>query len=221
VGWWGRTNPRRDAVPDYACQRHGIERALPICQTIPGGVLDEARGELLLATVTPLTLEVALAVEQELVARLDQADALRRQHCERLRYEADLARRRYLQVDPGNRLVADELERDWNNKLRAHRDAVAERDRKGRDGEAELSEAQQDLRFPVDQAKPICLCPQAETRFVAQPGGDIVQQNGPHAFLRHIRVDSKAELKERILRGIAEINAAPVVHRWNKFEVAA
>jgi len=40
-------------------------------------------------------------------------------------------------------------------------------------------------------------------------------------FLRHIRVDSKAELKERILRGVAEINAAPVVHRWNKFDMAA
>lgn len=36
-------------------------------------------------------------------------------------------------------------------------------------------------------------------------------------FLRHIRVDSKAELKERIMRGIAEINASPVVHRWSKF----
>ncbi len=33
-------------------------------------------------------------------------------------------------------------------------------------------------------------------------------------FLRHIRVDSKAELKERIMQGIAEINVAPVVHRW-------
>lgn len=40
-------------------------------------------------------------------------------------------------------------------------------------------------------------------------------------FLRHIRVDSKAELKERILRGIAEINAAPVVHRWKDFGAAA
>jgi hypothetical protein len=37
-------------------------------------------------------------------------------------------------------------------------------------------------------------------------------------FLRHIRVKSKAELKERILRGIAEMNAAPVVHRWKKFD---
>ena len=38
-------------------------------------------------------------------------------------------------------------------------------------------------------------------------------------FLRHIRVASKAELKERILTGIAEINAAPVVHRWKKFDL--
>lgn len=37
-------------------------------------------------------------------------------------------------------------------------------------------------------------------------------------FLRHIRVRSWEELRERILRGIAEINAAPVVHRWKKFD---
>ena len=40
-----------------------------------------------------------------------------------------------------------------------------------------------------------------------------------HTFLRQIRVASKAELKERILQGIAEINAAPVVHRWKKFDL--
>ncbi|MDQ3621353.1 MAG: transposase, partial [Verrucomicrobiota bacterium] len=38
-------------------------------------------------------------------------------------------------------------------------------------------------------------------------------------FLRHIRVSSKEELKERILLGIAEINAAPIVHRWKKFDL--
>lgn len=37
-------------------------------------------------------------------------------------------------------------------------------------------------------------------------------------FLRHIRVQSWEELKKRILLGIAEINAAPVVHRWKKFD---
>lgn len=38
-------------------------------------------------------------------------------------------------------------------------------------------------------------------------------------FLRHIRVSSKAELKERILKGIAEINEAPVPFRWKKFDL--
>ena len=38
-------------------------------------------------------------------------------------------------------------------------------------------------------------------------------------FLRHIRVKSKEELKSRILKGIAEINASPVVFRWNKFNL--
>jgi transposase len=36
-------------------------------------------------------------------------------------------------------------------------------------------------------------------------------------FLKHIRVKSWEELRDRILRGVAEINAAPVVHRWKKF----
>jgi DDE superfamily endonuclease/Homeodomain-like domain len=36
-------------------------------------------------------------------------------------------------------------------------------------------------------------------------------------FLRGIRVKSWQELKARILQGIAEINAAPVVHRWSNF----
>ena len=39
-----------------------------------------------------------------------------------------------------------------------------------------------------------------------------------NTFLRHIRVESWDELKERILKGIAEINAAPVVHRWKNFD---
>ena len=37
-------------------------------------------------------------------------------------------------------------------------------------------------------------------------------------FLRHVRVQSWEELRERILKGIEEINADPVVHRWKKFE---
>lgn len=37
-------------------------------------------------------------------------------------------------------------------------------------------------------------------------------------FLRHIRVASWDELKERILMGVDEINRSPVVHSWSKFD---
>ncbi len=37
-------------------------------------------------------------------------------------------------------------------------------------------------------------------------------------FLRHIRVRSWEELQTRIMQGVSEINAAPVIHRWKKFE---
>src|SRR6516164_2029112 len=107
---------RRQLVPDYVCQREGIEQGEPICQHIPGAAIDEAIGDILVEAVTPITLEVALAVQKELQSRLDEADRLRQQQVERARYEAELARRRYLRVDPDNRLVADSLEADWNDK---------------------------------------------------------------------------------------------------------
>jgi DNA invertase Pin-like site-specific DNA recombinase len=106
-------------VPDYQCVRDCIDNAASRCQTIPGAVADAAIGRLLLDTLTPLTLEVALTVQAEIETRAAEADALRRSHVERARHRAELARRRYLAVDPDNRLVATSLEADWNEALRA------------------------------------------------------------------------------------------------------
>jgi len=106
-------------LPTYLCQRDGIEHARKICQAVPGADLDQRIGQLLIDTLTPLAIEAALAVTAELQHRADEADALRAAHVERARYHADLARRRYLAVDPANRLVADTLEADWNTALRA------------------------------------------------------------------------------------------------------
>jgi hypothetical protein len=66
---------------------------------------------------------MALAVQEEIAHRLEEAEGVRRSQLERARYEAELARRRYLKVDPDNRLVADALEADWNDRLR-HLDAL-------------------------------------------------------------------------------------------------
>ncbi len=105
-------------TPSYVCQKECIEHCEAPCQRIPGAAIDEAVGQLLVQSVTPLALEVVLNVQGEIQARMFEADRLRRQYVQRAQYEADQARVRYMLVDPNNRLVADTLEAQWNEKLR-------------------------------------------------------------------------------------------------------
>jgi DNA invertase Pin-like site-specific DNA recombinase len=138
-----RYNARNGVLlPTYACQRRGIERGERACQMIPGQHIDEAVGRLLIEAVTPMALEVTLTVEQELQSRTEEADRLRSRHVERARYEADLARRRFMQVDPENRLVADELEAEWNRKLRGLAQAQEECERQKQKDRTVLDDAQ-------------------------------------------------------------------------------
>ena len=113
-------------APTYVCQEASVRRAEKVCQRVPGAVVDQAVSDLLLELMQPLTMEVALAVQQEVEARITETDMLRRKHVERAQYEAELARRRYMNVDPANRLVADSLEAEWNNKLRTLAEAQAQ-----------------------------------------------------------------------------------------------
>lgn len=110
-------------APNYQCIGESIQGGGGRCQTIPGAGVDDAVARLILDTLTPLALEVALTVQGEVEARAEEADRLRRANVERARHRADLARRRYLAVDPDNRLVADSLEADWNDALRELRGA--------------------------------------------------------------------------------------------------
>jgi DNA invertase Pin-like site-specific DNA recombinase len=128
--------------PDYLCQRDGIENAQPICAAIPGHTLDKHVGQLLIATLTPLAVEAALTVTAELEQRTAEADAIRAAHVERARYHADLARRRYLAVDPANRLVAGTLEAGWNTALRELNDAQAACDKAREQHTAVLTDTQ-------------------------------------------------------------------------------
>ncbi|HUE66616.1 MAG TPA: recombinase family protein [Candidatus Acidoferrum sp.] len=129
-------------LPTYICQKMGIEQAKPPCQLIPGKHIDEAVGRLLIEAVTPMALEVTLTVQKELESRADETDRLRSRQVERARYESDVARRRFMKVDPDNRLVADELEAEWNRKLRALTEAQAEYEQRRQAEKAVLDEAQ-------------------------------------------------------------------------------
>jgi len=50
-----------------------VEHAIAICQHVVGEHIDKAVGQLLVESVTPLALEVTLAVQQELQARVDES----------------------------------------------------------------------------------------------------------------------------------------------------
>jgi hypothetical protein len=97
-----------------------VRRGRSICQQIRGVALDQAISALLIELMTPMTVDIALAVQQEIEVRIGETDELRRTQLERARYEAELARRRYMKADPDNRLVVNNLEADWNDKLRQH-----------------------------------------------------------------------------------------------------
>ena len=115
-----RYHHRRDSlVPCYSCWRPDEQRPTRSCTSIPGATLDAAIAELLVTTLTPAAVEVALDVEREIRVRIEQTDRLRVQQVQRAQYAADVARRRFMQVDPDNRLVASSLEADWNTALRA------------------------------------------------------------------------------------------------------
>lgn len=127
---------------NYLCQKQSVEQCQPVCQNIPGGVVDEALSALIVESISPLALEVALNVQQQLQERLAEADRLRRPVVERAHYEAEQARIRYLRVDPNHRLVADTLEALWNDKLRQLEQARQEYEKQRESGERTLTQPQ-------------------------------------------------------------------------------
>jgi DNA invertase Pin-like site-specific DNA recombinase len=131
-------------TPEYVCQSEGIQHGKAICQRIPGAGIDDAVGRLLLDTLTPLALETALAVADELTSRAKEADRIRATAVQRAQYHADLARRRYLAVDPANRLVADQLEAAWNATLRDLAEATDTYERAKNGAAGPLSASQRD-----------------------------------------------------------------------------
>ncbi len=107
-----------ELIPDYVCQRQGIETATRQCQVVKGEPVDELIGQMLVEMVTPLSLDVSMKVFEEIRTRHEELVQLHRTGLERARHEAELAQRRFLRVNPENRLVADSLESQWNDALR-------------------------------------------------------------------------------------------------------
>lgn len=130
--------------PDYLCQKERIEQAGDrFCQQVHGAGLDAAITDLLLAQLTPLAIDTSMQVYEELHTQAEEARRLRAQQVERARYAAELAQRRFLQVDPENRLVASVLEADWNARLRELAQVREEAERQNEAEQRKLSALEQ------------------------------------------------------------------------------
>lgn len=112
-------------IPLYVCQKRCIEYGDKICQHVKGDIIDKEISKILVEMVNPLAMEAALAVQKELNGRKLEIDKYYKQQVERARYDMELARRRYMNVDPDNRLVANELEAEWNKKIKELEQAQA------------------------------------------------------------------------------------------------
>lgn len=109
--------PQGPTRPLYDCAELHAQLAGRTCQSVRGDVVDAAVARLFLEAVQPAQLAVSLATLDEVDARARQLDRQRQLRLERARYDADVARRRLLAVEPENRLVARSLEREWEARL--------------------------------------------------------------------------------------------------------
>ncbi|RPH80421.1 MAG: recombinase family protein [Nitrospiraceae bacterium] len=103
--------------PGYGCFYNYQRNGGATCQCMSARVVDEAVTNLFLNVVSPAKIDIALQALKELDANRQEACRQWDLQMQQADYEIELARRRYESADPGNRLVAGELEARWEEAL--------------------------------------------------------------------------------------------------------
>jgi excisionase family DNA binding protein len=104
--------------PVYRCDRPNLALGRPRCLSFGGSRVDAAVATEIRCVVEPMAIEAAL--EAERMHREGQAERQRivALDLQQALYEASLAERRYAACDPDNRLIAAQLEKNWESALR-------------------------------------------------------------------------------------------------------
>lgn len=111
--------------PVYRCDKPNLMMGLPRCMTFGGPRVDAAVARELLRAVEPLAIEAAFEAERMHRERQDDQRQILDLELQQARYESNLAERRYAACDPDNRLIAAQLEKNWEIALRCVRDLEA------------------------------------------------------------------------------------------------
>jgi DNA invertase Pin-like site-specific DNA recombinase len=150
----GYSNTTAQKTLRYTCQREAIDYGGEVCQSLSGEGLESFVVERLLQAVSPASLELSLSAIAEIERERKQLDDHWQQRLARSRYEVEQARRQYAAVDPEHRLVARELERRWDEALRAEEQLQKDYERFQGDCPTQLSASEREAILTLSQDLP-------------------------------------------------------------------
>jgi excisionase family DNA binding protein len=102
----------------YRCERPNQTLGLPRCFTFGGSRVDATIARALLRAVEPMAIEAAMEAERRYMEGRGEQRRIVELELQQAQYEASLAERRYAACDPDNRLIAAQLEKNWEAALR-------------------------------------------------------------------------------------------------------
>jgi DNA invertase Pin-like site-specific DNA recombinase len=147
--------PGREKAPRYQCTTGIVDFRRPRCQSLSGNVLDELVSERILKALEPAALELSLLAADDLQQEQRRLEENWAQRLERARYHVNRARRQYEAIEPENRLVARELERQWESALRDLQELEQQYTRFRHAYPAVLSDAQRELVRTLSENLPV------------------------------------------------------------------
>jgi hypothetical protein len=137
VGYQGKETRLR-----YTCMRRKVDYGEPLCQSLAGERLDALVSEQVLVALEPASLELSLKAAESIEQERARLHRHWKQKLERVCYDVARAARQYQSVEPENRLVARELESQWEQALIKQRQAEEEYARFERQQPSRLSEGE-------------------------------------------------------------------------------
>jgi DNA invertase Pin-like site-specific DNA recombinase len=177
----------------YYCH-HGKrqrDRSAAGCLKLAGAELERQLSEQVLYAVSPAGVQAALLAGERLAAERATQRSILSDELERFQYEADLARRRFNNVDPANRLLLDTLAREVEAALQA----VAEQQAKV----ARFDEDEPVRPTPTEQAELQRLGNALEAVWYAPDADQRLKQQIVRELIEHVLADVDEATDESVL----------------------
>jgi hypothetical protein len=159
-----RYTGKRHDILRYACYRAWLDNGEPPCIGFGGLPTDEAISREIVRVVQPAGVQAAVIAAEQQSYEDDQVLHAWEREREAARYAAHRAQKQYDLADPENRLVADELERRWNEALRRVQDAEQRIDQHNRQQVALVRPTKQDFECLAGDLEAVWNSPTTDAR---------------------------------------------------------